>query len=40
MIFSPIQHFPYSFQLNTTAEPNRQQPISFAEDIQAFIINR
>jgi len=36
IIFSPIQDFPYSFLLNSAAEPDRQQPISFAPDIQAF----
>jgi len=36
IIFSPIQDFPYSFLLNGVAEPDRQQNISFAPDIQAF----
>jgi hypothetical protein len=35
IIFSPIQDFPYSFLLNSAAEPDRQQNISFAPDIQA-----
>jgi hypothetical protein len=36
MIVSPIQDFPYNFLLNSAAEPDRQQNISFAPDIQAF----
>jgi hypothetical protein len=35
MIVSPIQDFPYDFLLNFAAEPDRQQPISFAVEVQA-----